>query len=551
MVNAQQWLDNVYSNNPHNRREVKFLNLSSRNLSGDLKIENFPKLTNLNCSFNNITGLTIVNCPNLTLIDVSENPIIKKDFTQLGSNNYELVGWKEEVISSSEVKKFVNDFVSELLQEKQSIIEKKEQEIKNLKRENQSLEKELLEFKIKEKKLDLEKKINKFFDNELGYFVFMTYFRYNDESAEKFLEVKFSKSDLAELIKKQREISELEEKLVLHSYDANRESNIYDIENIYSSEHLDILARLLTGNERCVAICFYEGNLLLANNSSFLIYSKHYLEKLRDFLSTPSSDQYKELLFLSLENIRNASDNHIGNFLDYKQELTSLRRFSSEQISRTNWVFIQYFINQIFQKIINDKKGTKFEVWWKFLERWYDTKKIALSVIDKNLDSKIFEAIKNKKIVYLERQDEWSEVHAEMKIVDFLFKRQFKKKTYIGISKPTCLDCQSTINSLNKKGYSLLTYGEREHGGKRDGWIAPNFLTTSEAQEIKYKNLLPTIKKATTSEIPNNLSEINATSLFEKLENHNNYQRITENRLNQQSMTCSIQQSFNNNNYLN
>ncbi|MDR1670776.1 MAG: hypothetical protein LBR43_03600 [Spiroplasmataceae bacterium] len=71
MVNAQQWLDNVYSNNPHNRREVKFLNLSVRDLSGDLKIENFPKLTNLNCSFNNITGLTIVNCPNLASIDIS------------------------------------------------------------------------------------------------------------------------------------------------------------------------------------------------------------------------------------------------------------------------------------------------------------------------------------------------------------------------------------------------------------------------------------------------------------------------------------------------
>jgi hypothetical protein len=73
--NAQEWLDYRY---PFpNRKNIKWLDISYRNLTGPLKLEGFTNLKDLICLSNNLTSLEVKSCPKLELINCDENQLTK------------------------------------------------------------------------------------------------------------------------------------------------------------------------------------------------------------------------------------------------------------------------------------------------------------------------------------------------------------------------------------------------------------------------------------------------------------------------------------------
>ncbi|CAG8595334.1 11532_t:CDS:1, partial [Cetraspora pellucida] len=86
MVNSQTWLDQNYPTNGtcirvddkenygKTRDQVVNLDISNQNLEQGLRLgSSFPNLKKLNCSFNNLTGLSWDTLPNLEEIDESYN----------------------------------------------------------------------------------------------------------------------------------------------------------------------------------------------------------------------------------------------------------------------------------------------------------------------------------------------------------------------------------------------------------------------------------------------------------------------------------------------
>jgi hypothetical protein len=51
--------------------------------------------------------------------------------------------------------------------------------------------------------------------------------------------------------------------------------------------NLDVLARLLTGDETCVAICYFKNSLLIASNRVAPEFAKNYISILRQYLIEP------------------------------------------------------------------------------------------------------------------------------------------------------------------------------------------------------------------------------------------------------------------------
>jgi len=83
MVNAQQWLDQNYPKNT--RKNVKELDISNKNLEGELDLEDFVDLIDLDCSNNKITEIkfSTSNYKNLKNLVVKNNNFSYKDFFDL------------------------------------------------------------------------------------------------------------------------------------------------------------------------------------------------------------------------------------------------------------------------------------------------------------------------------------------------------------------------------------------------------------------------------------------------------------------------------------
>lgn len=100
MVDAQKWLDENYP--LEERKKIKKLNISIRNLEGSLKIECFPDLEVLDCSRNPIqlielnnlpnlevfqgfkcwiTNVNIIECPKIRSFSIAQNSLKDLDFT--------------------------------------------------------------------------------------------------------------------------------------------------------------------------------------------------------------------------------------------------------------------------------------------------------------------------------------------------------------------------------------------------------------------------------------------------------------------------------------
>jgi len=74
MVNAQIWLEENY---PKEKQEkIKKLDISNKELDGDLKLERFTSLETLDCSNNKLTTLEITNCLKISILDCHNNKLV-------------------------------------------------------------------------------------------------------------------------------------------------------------------------------------------------------------------------------------------------------------------------------------------------------------------------------------------------------------------------------------------------------------------------------------------------------------------------------------------
>jgi Leucine-rich repeat (LRR) protein len=75
-------LDEKYSNKEE-RKNIKVLNISGKNLERKLNLENFTNLEKLNCSENLVTELDLISCneENLIEINIDSNNFSKQDLS--------------------------------------------------------------------------------------------------------------------------------------------------------------------------------------------------------------------------------------------------------------------------------------------------------------------------------------------------------------------------------------------------------------------------------------------------------------------------------------
>ena|SRR5689334_4960663 len=80
MVNAQEYLNNNYPKEI--RKNLKSLEVSGKDLEGNLNLEDFINLERLDCYGNRITSLDLTNNKNLTYLNLSSNPISNLDLSK-------------------------------------------------------------------------------------------------------------------------------------------------------------------------------------------------------------------------------------------------------------------------------------------------------------------------------------------------------------------------------------------------------------------------------------------------------------------------------------
>ena len=97
LVDAQEWLNDNYPLT--GKKEIKFLDLSSKNLIGHLLVEDWPQLETIYCENNKLTSLTLINCLCLKTIWVDGNHLTKLVVTNCGEindlsvSNNRLINW--------------------------------------------------------------------------------------------------------------------------------------------------------------------------------------------------------------------------------------------------------------------------------------------------------------------------------------------------------------------------------------------------------------------------------------------------------------------------
>src|SRR5437899_1051090 len=75
MKNTQEYINQNYPD-----KEIKVLDLESKDLEGNLDLSEFTKLEELNCSRNCLDNLNISHCSSLVKLDCSYNTLDDLDF---------------------------------------------------------------------------------------------------------------------------------------------------------------------------------------------------------------------------------------------------------------------------------------------------------------------------------------------------------------------------------------------------------------------------------------------------------------------------------------
>ncbi|CAG8813777.1 43090_t:CDS:1, partial [Gigaspora margarita] len=113
MVNSQTWFDQNYPTNStcirvedkenygKTRDQIVNLNISYQNLEGSLQLDSsLPNLKKLNCSFNNLTGLSWNSLPNLEELDEAYNQLAGGDFGLPNSPNMKRLNFSHNRITA-------------------------------------------------------------------------------------------------------------------------------------------------------------------------------------------------------------------------------------------------------------------------------------------------------------------------------------------------------------------------------------------------------------------------------------------------------------------
>jgi Leucine-rich repeat (LRR) protein len=83
--NAQEWLDENYKKGilGFERAMLEELDISKKNLEGDLDLSDFTGLEELDCSGNKLTSLNVSNCSSLTKFNCSNNITLQKNLCRV------------------------------------------------------------------------------------------------------------------------------------------------------------------------------------------------------------------------------------------------------------------------------------------------------------------------------------------------------------------------------------------------------------------------------------------------------------------------------------
>ncbi|KHO03243.1 hypothetical protein JS61_05365 [Rickettsia felis] len=305
-----------------------------------------------------------------------------------------------------------------------------------------------------------------------------------------------------------------------------------------SKRRLDSLARLVTGDNICSAIRYYNDTILIASNSGGNELAKEVLDTVKDF----SKDNRKNGKCLEDELLRlyvkSSWKPFIKQLINQQKEISTLKNSSEKRVKALynniekllSWPGIMKapcnnkkkqtdYINELtklFQgeqelnkfcdfcsECIKSAQNTKsFEKEHKIIgiirHPLKDIKKVAADFIDPEMSkfsNKVKQAIIDGKIKYLNNQNSQKEkIHAEMRILQEIYQQNNNNleilkndldSEYIGITKLCCLSCQVTIEALTGKELEESEIVRGNHGKAYEYWKAPDFVYKDEDLQKK------------------------------------------------------------------
>jgi hypothetical protein len=243
---------------------------------------------------------------------------------------------------------------------------------------------------------------------------------------------------------------------------------------------LDSIARLINGAEICTSVCFDGQSIIIANNSGHETDLQHlYIEFFRKCANTTSRteeiNQEAELLVqMSLGAARNP-DTRVGRIKKAIQELSAGRTADTKLLEQVatdldaedpKKAQLMTFLTRpthasdaaeallaYYNEVINKSVATLAE------RLDADKEKVLSSFFDRNPDNQFIptrEAFKKNNIsIVIVRNN----VHAEMKVLDYLVRTHKINLTstshtapppiYVGVSKLCCLNCAAAVLALN------------------------------------------------------------------------------------------------------
>jgi hypothetical protein len=278
----------------------------------------------------------------------------------------------------------------------------------------------------------------------------------------------------------QDEFSELIIKL--HQTERDDEKVKASTEPYYSLDleelaNLDSLARLLTGDETCVAVCHIRDKFFVSSNNEIPEYARGYLPLLTNYIKAPFKENYQLLEVEADKQIKRIIDSITGAKIKEGRETAeeykdSLGAELYDSIKERKLDLIKDLSKSIIEKYSDGSPTRELAV--EILRPLIDTRIIANAYeANQGLITEIFTAIKNGNIEYLSGPPR---KHAEMKLFDRLLEMGVSGTHYIGITKLTCWPCDATLILFNDKNEELQFEFSGTHGGTYPGWLPPEWV---------------------------------------------------------------------------
>lgn len=250
--------------------------------------------------------------------------------------------------------------------------------------------------------------------------------------------------------------------------------------------YLDSLARLMTSNEKCVAVCKPGGELLVASNSELPEYAKTYINILQAYLNEPNKENYKQL---ELEAQQQVSDKiTAGKDIEIERNYGFLEKDSTthslyKSIKTHYRSGTKETLDQVIHEcnmIISLERGLidkeTFRDVSSIIRPLIDTQ-VLVNEINKDQNQLLKQAIQEGKVHYVEGE---TGKHAEVKISERLYNTRDSMTNgeyYIGITKLTCGPCDMALETFAEAtGKDIKLRYAGTHGGTYRSWQMPKWL---------------------------------------------------------------------------